>query len=69
LGMPTAGIGEIDFHMIRGGGISKGIYRFNGDRIEVSQSTPGKPRPTDFEKVDGHSVWSATHVAPETSEP
>jgi len=66
LGMPHNGIGQIDFPMDNGKGIAKGIYRIDGDVIQVAQSEPGKPRPSDFKEFDkGVSVWSAKRIAPD----
>jgi hypothetical protein len=38
LGMPSNGVGIIDFHMNVGGGVSKAIYHFEGDTIQVAQT-------------------------------
>ena len=68
VGMPSNGIGRFDINMTSGR-TTKGIYRFVGDKVEIAQSKPGKPRPTNFEKVDGHSIWSAKRTAPEAPQP
>src|SRR5689334_1596708 len=49
LHVPYGGIGRIDFQMENGSGISRGIYRWDGDTITVAQSPPNQPRPTSFE--------------------
>ena len=62
LHVPQEGIGRIDFHMRDGSGISRGIYRLDGNTITVAQSDPNQPRPTSFEKMDGVSVWTGDRI-------
>jgi hypothetical protein len=63
--VPYGGIGRIDFQMGDGSGVSRGIYRWDGDTIIVAQANPNQPRPTSFEKEDGISIWTGVRkVAP-----
>ena len=65
LHVPQGGIGRIDFQMRNGHGVSRGIYRWDGDTIIVAQSQPDQPRPTSFEETDGVSIWTGVRkVAP-----
>ena len=76
VGVPSNGIGEIDFHMVQPertsdgtmGNLSRAIYRFNGDTIEVAQGHPGEPRPTNFDPKTA-SVWKAKRILPGISKP
>ena len=73
VGMPSDGIGQIDFHMnlplrLPDGtttNLSRAIYRFNGEQLQVAQPNPGDPRPKDFEKGDSKTtIWSAKRNTP-----
>jgi len=64
LHVPYGGIGRIDFKMGDGSGVSRGIYRWDGDTITVAQANPNQPRPTSFEKADGISIWTGIRKAP-----
>jgi hypothetical protein len=63
VGIPGGGVGQIDFHLDDGSGVSKGIYRLDGDRMEIAQNNASEPRPTDFDKQKVRSVWTATRPA------
>jgi hypothetical protein len=64
LHVPYGGIGRIDFQMENGSGISRGIYRWDGDTITVAQSPPNQPRPTSFEPASGVSIWTGIRKTP-----
>lgn len=55
--VPRGGIGWIDFQLAEGG-ISRGIYRCEGNTITVAQGDSNQPRPTSFENINGVSVWT-----------
>ena len=58
--VPAQGVGRVDFQMAHGTGLSRGIYRWEGDELTVAQAHPGHPRPTAFEKSEWVNVWKAT---------
>lgn len=62
--MPYGGMGRIDFQMGDGSGVSRGIYRWDGDTITVAQANPNQLRPTSFEKADGISIWTGVRKTP-----
>ncbi len=35
---------------------SKGIFRWDGDAIEIRAPEPGKPRPTEFDEESGETM-------------
>ncbi len=61
--IPSGGVGQIDFHLDDGNGVSKGIYKLDGDKMEIAQNNAGEPRPTDFDKQKARAVWTATRSA------
>jgi hypothetical protein len=66
VGMPSGGIGKIDFHFT-GGSKSLAIYRFKGNILEVAQNIAGAPRPNSFDRENLNFVWTAKR-ADSTSE-
>jgi hypothetical protein len=58
LHVPYGGVGRIDFQLKNSAGVSRGIYRWDGDTITVTQSQPNQPRPKSFEEADGVSIWT-----------
>jgi hypothetical protein len=73
VGVPSNGIGQIDFHMklattLPDGtktNLSRAIYRWiNDDEFQIAQAEPGKPRPTNFEKLDPKTtVYTGKRIA------
>ena len=60
VGMPHDGIGQIDFYTPgRGKMISKAIYRFNGDLLEVAANVLdfNKLRPTNFDQGEVLNIF------------
>jgi hypothetical protein len=65
VGIPSDGIGQIDFHhtnpvTLPDGSsttISRAIYQVNGDQIRFAQAMPGDPRPTKFEVSNEPKVF------------
>jgi len=78
VGVPTYGVGQIDFHAKTpfkfpdgtSTDIVHAIYRIDGDRIQIAEAYPGKERPNDFEKrTDSRTaIVSGKRVAPSKSE-
>jgi hypothetical protein len=64
IGVPKDGVGWIDFmcndpNVAPGTLASRGIYKFEGNKLIVAQNEMGKPRPTSFDESEAKSVWSA----------
>jgi hypothetical protein len=72
IGVPSDGIGQMDFHMnppvtLPDGtrtNLSRAIYQINGNQIRIAQSDPGNPRPSNFEEGNGKAnVFSGERTA------
>ena len=62
--VPSGSVGRVDFRMLDGTGVSRGIYSWKGDEITVAQAFPNRPRPTSFEETEGVSIWKAVRRRP-----